>query len=413
MSRKINVALVGISGYGEQYLDSLLFDPRAAAVNFVGVADRAPNRCIRLDELQARRIAVHDNLPNLLAAVPVELLMIATPIHLHAPHACLAANRGASVMCEKPLAGSWRDAQRLLACERAFKGFIGIGYQWSYCKPIQDLKHDIMAGLLGKPVKMKSLVSFPRGYSYFARNDWAGKIRTAGGEDVIDSPVNNAAAHYLHNMLYLLGETRETAVTPAAVQAELYRANAIENYDTAFLRITTGAGTEVLFYATHSVAERIGPKTSLEFENATVTYDFLGSGTFVAQFRDGTVKNYGNPNLDRNEKIWHAVEAVHTGRPLPCTVKTAIPHTMCSVAAQRATIHEFPESLRGPARSDDDQMVVVHELQDTLTECYNRELLPSEMRHVSWAGPSETIDFRTNDLIRQATESGESQAVPA
>ena len=49
------------------------------------------------------------------------------------------------------------------------------------------------------------MVSFPRPLSYFKRNDWAGHLRTPAGEDVLDSPLNNATAHYLHNMLYVLG----------------------------------------------------------------------------------------------------------------------------------------------------------------------------------------------------------------
>jgi len=65
--------------------------------------------------------------------------------------------------------------------------------------------------------------------AYFRRNDWVGRIRTDAGHCVFDSPANNAAAHYLHIMLYLLGATREGAAMPASVQAETYRANAIEN----------------------------------------------------------------------------------------------------------------------------------------------------------------------------------------
>jgi hypothetical protein len=56
------------------------------------------------------------------------------------------------------------------------------------------------------------------------------------GLGIFDSPANNATAHFLHNMFYLLGATRETSAAPAVVQAELYRANAIENFDTAAIR---------------------------------------------------------------------------------------------------------------------------------------------------------------------------------
>src|SRR5437899_47206 len=109
----VKVALAGIAGYGDFYLDELLPKVHHAGARLVGVVDPLPQRCRRLGELGARGIALHPTIQSLFAATSVDLMMIATPIHLHAPQTCFALSRGSSVLCEKPLAGTLVDAMRM------------------------------------------------------------------------------------------------------------------------------------------------------------------------------------------------------------------------------------------------------------------------------------------------------------
>src|SRR5687767_12487416 len=98
----VRVALAGIAGYGDEYLASLLNDPRAAAIDLVGVADPVPQRCRRLEQLRRRDVPIHSSLESLFASSgPIDLVVIATPIHLHARQTCGALRHGASVLCEK------------------------------------------------------------------------------------------------------------------------------------------------------------------------------------------------------------------------------------------------------------------------------------------------------------------------
>jgi predicted dehydrogenase len=394
MSPDVKVALAGIAGYGDSYLQALLNDQRAQGTKLVGVVDSAPQRCQRLDDLRRRGVTPHPTMQSLFDSATVELMMIATPIHLHAPQTCFALARGASVLCEKPLATTLEDALRMVDCERTAKRFAAIGYQWSFSDAVQSLKADIISGELGRPLRMKSIAFFPRPASYFCRNEWAGRVRTSVGEAVFDSPANNATAHYLHNMLYLLGRARSLSATPLVVQAELYRANEIENYDTAALRATLAGGCELLFYTTHAVPQRLGPLCHFEFEHAVVEYDFLNHPQFVARFRDGSVRNYGDPNLDRNQKIWQCIDSVRTGKPIACGITAALPHALCVVAAQRSVpaIAGFPQSLRRSCLNDGERMLFIDGLDDGLTECYERGILPAEHGKLGWARPGTPVD---------------------
>jgi len=393
----VRVALAGIAGYGDEYLASLLNDPRATGTQLVGVVDTAPQRCRRLEQLRRRDVPIHSSMENLFASAgPVDLMMIATPIHLHARHTCFALKHGANVLCEKPLAATIEDAVRMAECERAAGPgkFVAIGYQWSFSDAVQALKRDILSGEFGRAIRLKTICFFPRAVSYFSRNDWAGRLRTSGGEHVMDSPANNATAHYLHNMLFLLGAARETAAMPATVQAELYRANEIENYDTAALRATLASGCELLFYTTHAVPDRLGPRCHFEFENAVVEYDFVEQPRFVARFKSGEVRDYGDPGRDRTQKIWQSIDAVRTGAPLACGIRGATPHTVAVVAAQRSVpaIATFPQSARHAHQHNGETMICIDGLDEALNECFARGILPAERGDLSWSHAGAAVD---------------------
>ncbi|HET9664301.1 MAG TPA: Gfo/Idh/MocA family oxidoreductase, partial [Burkholderiales bacterium] len=191
MKTTVNVALVGISGYGHSYLGALLDAPGDDAFNIVGMVDPHPQRCRRLGEIRERRIPLYEDLESLYATAPVDLAMLATPIHHHSPQTCYALARGSSVLCEKPVGATPEDARQMLAAERKARRSVAIGYQWSFSRAIHALKRDILAGDFGRPLRLKTLATMPRSVEYFRRNDWAGRIRTDDGSLVYDSPANN------------------------------------------------------------------------------------------------------------------------------------------------------------------------------------------------------------------------------
>lgn len=396
----VNVALVGINGYGESYVKALLDAPADDGFCVVGMVDPMPQRCRRLDEIVGRRgIAVHPSLEALYDAAPrIDLVMMATPIHLHAPHTCFALERGSSVLCEKPVGATVEDGLRMLQAQQRASGFVAIGYQWSFSRAIQAMKRDVLAGEFGAPGRLKTIVFFPRSAEYFQRNDWAGRVRMGDGTPVFDSPVNNATAHYLHNMLYLLGPTRETSAAPISVQAELYRANDIENYDTAAVRVVVEGGAELLFYTTHAVPMAMGPVLCYEFERAKIYYEAETGGGFVARFNDGTVRRYGDPNADRPAKIWQSIDAVRSGASLACGVEAALPHALCVAAAQRsATVQSFPGELITTMGLSGQPMKCVTGLGSSLVQCYDQAIMPAEHRALSWAQRGQRIELSAKE----------------
>jgi predicted dehydrogenase len=392
---QVSIALVGIGGYGEAYLNALLPVETDKGIRLAAAIDPQPERCMRVNDLREAGVPIYSNLDQFYQQDTADLVVISTPINYHAPLTSLALANGSNVLCEKPLAGSLADARLMLDAEQLAGKFVAIGYQWSFSKAVQELKRDILAGIFGKPLHFKSAVLWPRRKSYYQRSNWAGKIQTSSGAWVIDSPVHNATAHYLHNMLYLLGDQIEKSVQPTALEAELYRANPIENYDTAALHVATRDSADLLFLTTHAVDDQCGPLIYYEFEEAVVEYPGEAY-QFQARFHNGTIKNYGSPDTDVSNKLWQSVEAVRSGQPVVCGIRAALPELLCAEAAQQAPIYGFPEHLIRIQDADGDPLTYVEGLYDTLLDCFQTNRLPSENPAIPWANNKSSIPLVAN-----------------
>lgn len=371
----MNVLLVGAGGYGLNYVKQLLA-PRDPDVRWVGVVDPYFQGCAMKAEIEAAKIPVYDTMEDFYRAQTADLAILATPPFLHCEQSLSALSHGSYVLCEKPIAPTLAEAEKMLEAERTHQRFLAIGYQWSYARAIQALKRDILDGALGKPLSMKTAISWPRNRAYYARGGgWGGRIEK-DGITILDSIASNACAHYLHNMFFLLGDTMEQSARVSELTAECFRANDIESFDTCSIRMKAGE-TPLYFVASHATAKKRNPEFVYTFENATVTYSQDEGSRITATFRDGSVKQYGDPFEDSFIKIWDCVDAIRSHQRPICTVETAMPHTELIGRLHREIPIRTFDSSRVHLNPDTDA-VVVDGLFEAMYEAYEKEALLSE-----------------------------------
>ncbi|HEX4054074.1 MAG TPA: Gfo/Idh/MocA family oxidoreductase [Tepidisphaeraceae bacterium] len=381
-----SIALVGLGGYGHTYVKALLGDESAGKLKFVAGVDPAPDGCTQLPEIRERGIPVFQSLDEFFRAGRADLVILSTPLQLHCEQTCRALDTGSHVLCEKPLGAHPEQVGLMVEARDRNRRILAIGYQWSFSPAILQLKQDIAAGRFGKPKRLRTRVYWPRDEKYYTRSPWAGRQRDAEGRLVLDSPANNACAHYLHNMFYILGDAVDRSDWPATVTAELYRANPIQNYDTAVIRCRTEHGAEVLFIASHATKNSINPVFCYEFEEATVHYGKFGDA-IVAEKRDGTRVNYGSPvSSEWPAKLFSFLETIQSGQPVACGPEAAGAQTACIYAAQQSMpeIADFPRDLVIVEGSPGERRTYVKDLDKTLDRCYEQMSLPSESG-VSWS----------------------------
>lgn len=393
--KKTSILLVGIGGYGNNYVKAMLEEGESHNAEIIGAVEPYPESCRYLNELKERKIPIFASLEDFYVNNRADLVVISSPIHFHSRQTCISLEYGSNVLCEKPAAATVQEVNQMIETRDRTNLIVAIGFQWAYDPPFQLLKRDVMNGLLGKPKRLKTLVLWPRDTLYYKRV-WAGKIKDTDGSWILDSVANNATAHFLHNMLHLLGKREELSTNPIEVTAELYRANPIENFDTSAIRVLTQDNVEILFYASHAVKSLFGPTFLYEFEDAIVAYNEPSfpesSNKLIARFRDGRVKDYGSPNHQSIRKLWVTIDAIRGLSNIPCPLESAKAHTLCINGAHDSMpeIVNFPDKLI--RREGNPVINWVEGLEDVLKECYKNGILPSEA-NIIWAKSGEKISL--------------------
>lgn len=380
--KKVKVVLVGIGGYGGAYVEDILRNPDEL-IELVGVVDPYPERCVLINELREKGISIYYDMDSFYKEQSADLAVISTPIFLHAEHILKALENRSNVLCEKPLCSDENDIEKLRVAQMKSGKFVYVGYQWAFSSAITTLKKDILEGKFGKLIEMKSLVLRPRTREYFGRGvGWAGKIKAADGRFIYDSIANNSAAHYLFNMLYIMGKEGKAA-EPSEVSAELMRINDIENFDACRIFVTFPGGGEGCFIAAHPVDKEVEPIFEYRFENGSVyysvqdidkTYNLLPEnytevGDIVAVMNDGSRKNYGDPMANGCAKMHIAAKAVREenyGEGC-CGIEATSVHTrLINYIQKNYSIKNIaPELLR-----EKDNLVYGEGLFEKALECY-------------------------------------------
>ena len=376
--KKTKVFLAGIGGYGGWYLHGL-FNTDDSSFELAGVADPFASSSRRYEDLKAKGIPIYNTPDEFYAENSADLAIIASPIHTHDPYIRSCLKNGSYVLCEKPVTGSLQELDDLIEVEKKSGLFVAVGFQDCFSLDVLDLKKDILNGLFGKPLEFKLIRMNARGTKYYNRNGWASKLFFEG-KAIMDSPLQNANAHDLQNMFFLLGDDMGKSVEIDSLKSELWKGHPqIENYNAAAVRIKTKKGVDIGFYTAHCVTgDMEGPLAEYHFEKAIVKWDNWDYKVF---FKDGTTKVYSEGNRGKPfKKFYDTLEAARTGIPPVCTLETARTHTHCVELVQKFPIVDIAkDKLIVTNNEDGDSFYEIPGLNDAFFKAYEESKLPSEI----------------------------------
>ena len=366
----MKVLLVGPGGWG-RYFVKMLLENTDPEIVFEGIVARTS--CYMREEVEAAGIPIYHTLEEFYAEHTADFAIICTPSFLHCEQSIYCLEHGSYVLCEKPAAPTMEECQNMIAAEKATGRFIGIGFNRAYAPATLELKQDILDGLYGKPLRMKGIITTERKLAYYARGSGYAGCISKNGHMVLDSVASNACAHYIFNMLFLLGDQMNTSAFATLEQCECLRANYIENFDTCTMKLTA-AGIPVYFAASHAVPGTIPYTFELKFENATIT---AGETGYLATFTDGTTKEYCNPpKLGERKKTMDCIAAAKNGTTPVCTVNTTLPHVqLIEDIYKQVPITNFPEEEKVYL----EDWTYVPTLNDRMMKAYEKECMLSEV----------------------------------
>jgi predicted dehydrogenase len=161
-------------------------------------------------EVGARRW--HPRWQDLVADPDVQCVYVATPVHLHAAQTVAAAEAGKDVLCEKPMAMTAAECDRMIAACRAHGVRLGIAYYRHFYPVVLRIKAIIASGEIGQPVfaQMNAFEYFDPGPDH--PRAWLLNRAIAGG-----GPMMDFGCHRLEVLTHLFGPVRRTAAIVANV----------------------------------------------------------------------------------------------------------------------------------------------------------------------------------------------------
>ena len=157
----------------------------------------------------------------------VDVVLITTPNALHAEQAVAAARAGKHILCDKPLAASAADAERVVEACREARVRLGINFQTRHQACSEETKRLIDAGEIGQVLVVQLEVS--------AGANPLGGWRTDPALAGLGS-VNNIAVHAYDLLRYLLS----SEVTEVMAMFDTGRTGRLETLAMTLLRFQGG-----------------------------------------------------------------------------------------------------------------------------------------------------------------------------
>ena len=173
----------------------------ASVGKLVAVCDILPERAA---EPAAQYGATpYQSIHDLLRHEPgLDVISVCTPNYLHADHSIASLQAGYHVLCEKPLAISMHDAQRMQAAATAAGKKLFVVKSTRFNPPVQAVKALIEEGKLGRLYSFQLGCFWNRPPAYYA-GSWRGKLATDGGT------LYTQFSHYIDVLYWLLGPVQD------------------------------------------------------------------------------------------------------------------------------------------------------------------------------------------------------------
>lgn len=298
----IGIALVGTGYAAAIQLDGWRQVPQARIVGLWGrTTDRARS-------LAAGHGVPHfDSLDALLAHPDVDAVDIATALETHRDYALLAAGAGKHVLCQKPLAASWADAEAIVqGCEAAGVRLM-VNENWRWRPWYRTARAVLDRGDLGRVFSLRlafrstSAVATPGRppERLFERQPF---LRTMRPLIVLE-----LGPHHFDVTRYLFGEPQEIyartlKVTPADHVAGEEVATALLGYPDRIAQVE-------LSWASLGYPAEVVNADALTVEGTEGTLFVDPDGQVRTAFRDGRQETIAVDTIDAYRRSWTAALA--------------------------------------------------------------------------------------------------------
>jgi predicted dehydrogenase len=149
--KRLSLGIAGLGNAGHAVLRDL---DKVAGVDLVAVAD-IRGHALETVQRENDAICTYEGVAEMCGSEKIDAVWIATPTEFHTDHVITALERGKHVICEKPMALSLDDCDRVIEAEEKNK-LILLMHSKAMDPPIVKMREVIAGGELGRVIQINT-----------------------------------------------------------------------------------------------------------------------------------------------------------------------------------------------------------------------------------------------------------------
>ena len=151
-NEKIRASVMGVNSRGNALAQNFAYQKECDVIHICDVDSRVIEKCISsVQKIQESKPQGFGDFRKSLENKDVDLMVIATPDHWHAPAALLALQAGKHVYLEKPCSHNPYEGEMLVKAAARYKKSIQMGNQRRSWPNVIQAINDLKGGVIGCP----------------------------------------------------------------------------------------------------------------------------------------------------------------------------------------------------------------------------------------------------------------------
>lgn len=205
---KLKFAIIGCGRISYKHVEAILNNNEEAEL--VAVCDVLEEKAIEKKNEYVSKVSedvcvnVYTDYKEMLEKENIDVVTIATESGYHPDIAVYSMDKGAHVICEKPMALSIEDADRMIECSKKNNVKLCVSHQNRFNKPIQKLRKAVDKDRFGRLVNGTARILWNRNMGYYKQAPWRGTWKLDGGT------LMNQCIHNIDLLQWMMGGEIDT-----------------------------------------------------------------------------------------------------------------------------------------------------------------------------------------------------------
>ena len=198
MSKKLKFAVIGQGHIGKRHAEMAR---RIKDSELVAVCDILPKEQLGLTDLKEH---YYTSPEKMLAAHPeIDIVSICTPNGLHAEHSMISLDAGKHIICEKPMALTKADCEKIIFKALKKNKNVFCVMQNRYSPPSKWLKEIVEKKIIGDVFMVQLNCYWNRDDRYYKKGGWKGRQDLDGGT------LYTQFSHFIDIMYWIFGDVKD------------------------------------------------------------------------------------------------------------------------------------------------------------------------------------------------------------